>query len=178
MNFSASSILLALISTTIIFCGCSKKEQVETPEVRVVARGKIQYRNGIYYEVNQTTPFTGLIQQYYPDGQKSLKSNVKEGKNHGVHISWHENGQKEVDATYKNGKEQGVFTMWHENGQKEFEVSYKDGKEQGAETWWYVNGQKERETNYKDGKKQGMTQWDENGKKTSETRYKDDVIQN
>ena len=88
MNFSASSILLALISTSIIFCGCSKKEE----PLKVVTIDKIQERNGIHYEVNQTTPFTGLSQEFYPNGQKKEEINFKDGENHGLLTQWYENG--------------------------------------------------------------------------------------
>ena len=43
MNLSARSILLSLVSTTIIFCGCSKKEE----PLKVVTIDKIQELKGL-----------------------------------------------------------------------------------------------------------------------------------
>ena len=140
MNFSASAILLALISTTIIFCGCSKEEKVETPEpepVRMVTCDKIQERGGVCYEINQETPFTGLEYALYPDGQKSMETNYKDGKQHGVSTAWHENGQKSIEANHKDGKTHGVTTWWRKNGQKSIENNFKDGRQHGVSTMWH-----------------------------------------
>ena len=111
MNLPA--IILALVSTTIISSG------EPTPEpVRVITPDKIEERNGIFYEVNQVTPFTGLMQGLYPNGQKSIEGNFKDGKKHGVRTEWHENGQKKSEVNYKDGKRQGVKTEWHKDGTK------------------------------------------------------------
>ena len=95
MNLVARSLLLALISTTVIFSGCS-------PD-RAITFDKIEERNGIYYEVNQAAPFTGLVQSSYPDGQKKAEGSLKDGKPHGVQTGWDENGLKTSEATYENG---------------------------------------------------------------------------
>jgi antitoxin component YwqK of YwqJK toxin-antitoxin module len=81
MKFSARSIILSLISTTIISSG------EPTPEpIRVLTSDKIEKRNDIFYEVNQTTPFTGLVQEIHPNGKKKLVIHYKEGKRQGVEI--------------------------------------------------------------------------------------------
>jgi antitoxin component YwqK of YwqJK toxin-antitoxin module len=118
MNFSAQSILLALISTIVIFCGCSKKEP---PEVKVVAFEEIQNRGGVYYEVNQETPFTGRLKQSRSLRNTERVMNIKDGKRHGPSIDWHEdaNGQKKRQVNYKVGKKHGVETRWDENGVKQ-----------------------------------------------------------
>jgi antitoxin component YwqK of YwqJK toxin-antitoxin module len=83
------SILLALISTTIISSG----EPTPKP-VRVLTSDKIEERNGVFYEVNQEAPFTGVIRDFYPNGQKRTERNYKDGLKHGVQTEWHENGEK------------------------------------------------------------------------------------
>lgn len=95
MKLLARSILLALILTTVIFSGCSP--------VRVITFDKIEDRNGIYYEVNQATPFTGLVQSFYPDGQKKAEGSLKDGKPQGVQTGWHQDGMKMSETTYLNG---------------------------------------------------------------------------
>ena len=132
MNIPA--LLLALITTTVIFSGCSKKETVEAPEnveeaepVREIAKNKIQERNGIYYEVNQTTPFTGLSQEFYPNGQKKEELSFKDGYPHGVITTWYENGQKRGELNYKGGNKHGVETEWRWDGTKISETRYDYG---------------------------------------------------
>ena len=172
MKFPAKPILLALISTTIISSG------KPTPEPdRVITPDKIEERNDIWYEGNQTAPFTGLVQDVYPNGKKQLEVNLKDGKPQGVYTRWHENGQKkEAEVNFKDGQKSGVQTLWGENGQKKSEGNYKDGKRQGVHTSWHENGQKEHEWNFKDGKPHGVQiWWQKDGKKKSEVRYENGV---
>ena len=92
------AILLALISTTIISSG------EPTPEpVRVLTSDKIEERNSIFYEVNQATPFTGLVRDIYPDGKKKSEVNYKDGKKQGVSTEWHKDGTKKSETRYENG---------------------------------------------------------------------------
>ena len=153
MNLSARSNLLTLISTTIIFCGYATKAKTETPEVRVVTSDKIQVRGGLYYEVNQTAPFTGLVQDFYSNGQKAAEESCRDGKKHGSSTLWHENGQKKAEGNCKDGKQQGTATVWFENGQKSTEHSYKNGKKHGVWTSWDKNGQHPFETIWENGVK-------------------------
>ena len=94
---------------------------------------------------------TGIVYAYWDDGQKSFQGSFKDGKESGLHTSWHRNGQKQWEATYKNGQLDGLETQYYENGQKELEVTYKDGKEDGPRTQYYENGQKESEVTVKEG---------------------------
>ena len=78
------AILLALLLTSIISSGAP------TPKlVRVITADKIENRDGIGYEVGQTTPFTGLLQHMYPNGKKQAEVNWKDGKFHGLETLWH-----------------------------------------------------------------------------------------
>jgi len=161
------AILLALIPATMLFSGCSKEEKVETLEpVRVITSDKTEEREGIRYEVNQTTPFTGLVEDFYSSGQVKLKVNYKGGKKHGVETKWYENAKKESELNYKDGKEHGLHVLWYKSGSNMAEVNYKEGRVNGLYTRWRKNGTKKLEQNFKDGQLDGVeTTWDENGKK-------------
>ena len=103
-------------------------------------------RDGLVYEGDSETPFTGRMVDKY------------------------ENGQKKVEATYKDGKAEGLVTWWHENGhgQKASETTYKDGKPEGPSIVWHRNGQKYIERTWKDGKEVSKTKWDEEGNEIKE----------
>jgi len=96
-------------------------------------------RDGLWYEGDSETPFTGVAVDKY------------------------ENGQKKEEATWKDGKPEGPFTTWYENGQKQQEGTWKDGKPEGLVTGWRENGTKAAEATFKDGKKVSVTKWDEEG---------------
>ena len=56
-----------------------------------------------------------------------IESNLKNGKEEGLFVGWHENGIKMTEGNYKDGKEDGLWVSWHKNGQKQIERHYKDG---------------------------------------------------
>ena len=124
---------------------------------------KLVERDGLAYEGDSETPFTGVAVGKYANGQKSQEATYKDGKLDGLRTSWHANGQKRSEGTFKARKAEGLYTRWHENGQKRQEGTYKDGKPEGLTTVWYENGQKKQEVTYKDGKKVSETKWDEEG---------------
>jgi antitoxin component YwqK of YwqJK toxin-antitoxin module len=86
----------------------------------------LQDRNGIKYEVNTDTPYTGKYVTDHWNGQKVLEMNYKDGKLDGVQTWWYENGQKWYEGKYKNGKQDGIYTLWKKDGQKKVEGNYKN----------------------------------------------------
>ena len=86
------TISIALLGL-LVLGGCSK----EGPQ--------IVERDGIYYEVDSQTPYSGSS------------------------VSYHENGQLEASGNYKDGKMEGLHELYYENGQLEFKGNFKDGEE-------------------------------------------------
>ena len=105
---------------------------------------KLVERDGLAYEGDSETPFTGVA------------------------VVKHANGQKKSEATFKDGTKVGLATWWHKNGQKESEATFKDGTKVGLTTAWHENGQKKAEATYKDGKEVSKTEWDEEGNEIKE----------
>lgn len=98
--------LIILLLPLLIIFGCSKPIHDDT----------LVERNGIHYQVNSETPYSG----------KSF--------------SLHDNGQKYYERTYKDGKQDGLYTEWAENGWKRFEVTYKDGEIISDKVVWNEDG--------------------------------------
>ena len=115
--------------------------KVDEPPVQTVDASKLVKRDGLAYEGDSETPFTGVM------------------------VEKHENGQKKAEGPFKDGKIEGLVTEWYENGQKSVEVTLKDGKPEGLATRWHENGQKSREEIWKDGKKVSGTKWDKRGQR-------------
>ena len=137
--------------------------KVDEPPVQTVDFSKLVKRDGLWYEGDSETPFTGIVVAKHENGQKALEGTSKDGKREGLATEWYEDGQKKVEATYKDGKREGLWTSWYENGQKKAETIFKDGKTEGLVTWWHENGQKSAEATFKDGKKVSETKWDKEG---------------
>ena len=149
-----------------------------------------QIINGIIFLPNTTEPFTGNNLCEYINGQVKSKGEIKDGKNDGKWIWWHENGQKGLEKNYKDGKLDGKVTWWYGQIEKNLSTTlynvtkidaqikklknYKDGKLDGISTWWHENGQKSQEKNYKDGKPDGKwTYWFEDALVHKEGTFKD-----
>ena len=142
--------------------------KVDEPPVQTVDFSKLVERDGLMYEGDSETPFTGVVVEKHENGQKSLEQPFKDGKEEGPYTFWHANGQKSAEGTFKDGKPEGPGTGWHENGQKKVEATYKDGELEGLVTWWHANGQKAKELTFKDGTDVSKTEWDEEGNEIKE----------
>ena len=124
----------------------------------------LEERDDLYYQPNESEPFSGWAKTMSDSGQVAVLGRLKDGKLDGLWTDWHENGQKMVEMIYKDGEVDGLFTMWHENGQKEEERTFKDGKPaDGLHTQWHADGQKQREVIYKDGKRVSAKYWNSKG---------------
>jgi antitoxin component YwqK of YwqJK toxin-antitoxin module len=124
------------------------------PELDGVNENDLEYREGFWYLKKSNILYTGKVLGWHDNGQKFKEANYKEGKKHGLELTYH----------YNNGK------RWSE-------INYKEGKRDGLETWWSKNGQKGMEGEYKDGKKQGVwTEWHDNGTKSFEIKFKDHEV--
>ena len=115
-----------------------------------------QIINGIIFLPNINEPFAGNNLCKYINGQVKSKGEIKDGKNDGKWIWWHENGQKGLEKNYKDGKLDGKVTGWYNHigldGQIRSEEHYKDGKKDGKWTTWYESGKIGLEKHYKDDK--------------------------
>ena len=154
------------------------------PQSKVNINSLKEY-GGKAFKVDDDKPYTGIVFDFYENGQKKLNGRYKNGLMNGKWTYYHRNGQKEFEVTYKDGIEDGLWTYWYENGQKG--GTYKDGKKNG--NWmhwdlngskildenfengilngpmisWYPNGQKEMVILWENGKKQDLTYWSEDG---------------
>ncbi|RKU15912.1 hypothetical protein C6503_13380 [Candidatus Poribacteria bacterium] len=100
----------------------------------------------IYRVHNREQPYTGWVKNI-----RKLQQ-FREGKKHGIYISWYGNWQKAEQGQYKNGVRDDLWIQWDPMGEKESEGVYKDGNRHGLWTLWHSNGQKESEITYKNGK--------------------------
>ena len=108
------SILFVLIITS-----CSK----EVPSDQLVER------NGVYYEVNSQTGFTGTSISYDSNGHLLEKTTYKNGKRDGISETYYKNGKLLLKSPYKDGEPDGVWTeLYDENGKLLSRSSYKEGE--------------------------------------------------
>ena len=105
---------------------------------------KLQDRNGVKYHKNEETPFTGLAESFYENGEKKAEINWKDGKRDGLETEWYKNGQKEAEVTYQDGNIISCL-VWKPNGEKCPVTNLKDGTL--IRVWYNEDGtERERRT--------------------------------
>jgi hypothetical protein len=113
--------------------------------------------DGILFEGDSDTPFTGVLQ-----GMNNGR--VENGKKEGEWRSFYSSGQLKEKGFYKNGSLIGEWVTYHENGQVEHKGSYKNGNRDGEWVSYHENGQVQARYLIKDGREEGLVQfWDEDG---------------
>ncbi len=156
-----------LLFAALLVAGCGEKSlsdaDVERLLKEAVDRDSIEERNGLYYQTNESEPYSGWTKKMYDSGQVQGLAQFKDGERDGLFTAWYENGQKKAEGPAKDGKPNGRATTWYENGQKRSEATYKDGKEDGLFTTWHMNRQKSSESLYKDGELISGKQWNSKG---------------
>ena len=68
----------------------------------------------IYYYNNQ--PYTGIIVNYYKDGNIMKETTCYNGYPEGLYRFYHKNGTLAEECYYKNNKLYGLYKEWDENG--------------------------------------------------------------
>lgn len=122
--------IVLIVCLTQLLTSCSDTNEVLS----------LENRNGLKYEVNSLTPFTGKYITYFNNGQKKSESNFTSGKENGLVTWWYKNGLKELEENYKFGKKIGLRTEWHENGRKQSEQNFKHDKRDGLTITWDTDG--------------------------------------
>jgi antitoxin component YwqK of YwqJK toxin-antitoxin module len=146
-------------------------------------------RNGIRYEINSNTPFTGELAHI----DESCKFNLftdnivcsnllikliyKNGLLNGHEETYYEDGQLKATRKWVNGKKEGLSKYFHPNGQLWETQNYVNNKLEGLVKTFHDNGQLKEKIFFKEGKKQGLYEYfTKSGLTFMRLRYKDDVI--
>ena len=77
--------------------GMTKKPETVKEEDLIVGE------DGLYYKKNAKVPFTGVIKEFYENGQLLFIRNYKNGKAEGLYEWFDENGQLTKTEMWENG---------------------------------------------------------------------------
>lgn len=130
-------------------------------------------KDGLLFATGSDVAYTGWVVQRYANGRLHHLTQIKDGKRHGLSVSWHRNGKKVEQGRFEEGVQVGVWRNWYDNGQLVAETTLKDGKAEGKNVNWHRNGKKKLESHYKNGKLNGVkTTWDSYGNIKSRILYR------
>ena len=114
---------------------------------------------------------TEVIRLYYPNGQCSSETVLKNGIKHGVHREYNTKGEIISGDIYKDGyllekgitdlkgKKQRVWFLYYKSGEIKATGEYKDGKRVGEWVFFYETGEVEQKGYYKAGEYDGEWKW-------------------
>jgi antitoxin component YwqK of YwqJK toxin-antitoxin module len=115
---------------------------------------KVEGRFLLRGDTNQT--FTGWVTEQYASGVRRSRSQVADGRLHGVSEGWHTNGVRQVTEHFVAGESEGLVTKWHLDGTKAAEGTSRAGKYEGAFRRWHTNGVLAEELNLVAGEPHGV----------------------
>lgn len=106
-----------------------------------ILRAHLTLQDGKLHRLGHSTPFTGHMLEYYPNGLPLSRTAVSNGLLHGLSEGWHTNGLVQIREHFTNGIAHGLRQKWHPNGAKQSEAHIRAGKIEGLFQTWHPNGQ-------------------------------------
>ena len=184
---------LLTIFCLVLLVSCSPPPEVPS--------NQLVERQGIKYEINSTTPFTGSSVSYHENGQLKSRENYKDGEIDGLYEGFYDNGQLETRTNYKIGTEEGLQEEFFDNGQLQEkrniengelvlhqtfnqegnplnDLTFNNGKKTGVEVGFRENDQLWWRGNYKNNKRDGLWEWFyNNGQLWEKRNYKNELLE-
>ena len=110
---------LLTILCLVLLVSCSPPPEVPS--------NQLVERQGVTYEVDSTTPFTGISVRYYEGNYLEYRKNYKDGKEDGPYESYHENSELWMRGNFKDGKYDGLWEYFDDERNLTKTENYKDG---------------------------------------------------
>lgn len=135
-------LLLSVVSALLYACS----PEIQRIVVQTYPDGSVELEQYFVFRHNDSI----LIKEigFYPDGQKRIEGEFKDGKRQGKWTYWYDNGNRWSQASYKAGILDGKSTVWHENGSKYYEGRYRNGNRAGHWRFWDKDGNLTKEISY------------------------------
>jgi antitoxin component YwqK of YwqJK toxin-antitoxin module len=141
------AVLAALIIVVVVGIGCNQKptDPDDTRPGRLVTElySDSTTKAVVFYKLDENGKMTDeKIREvnYYPNKQKYVEANYKDGLKDGEWKSYREDGKLWSEHHYVKGKEDGAYKTYHENGKLQIDGHYKEGKESGTWIFYDKNG--------------------------------------
>ncbi len=153
--------ILLIISINFSFVFCLQGQRVNLDEYEIFINDTLIYKadftkNGKKIDSERLTHLTfkpitdGQKKYYYLNGQLSAEGEIKNKKEYGFWVYWHENGQKAREGSFDKGIPTGVHSYWYPNGNLRGVGNFKNGKYDGKWTMYNEDGSDKIEQYYED----------------------------
>lgn len=132
-----------------------------------------EIRGEVVYVKGEEKGFTGLLRDYYENGNIREESEYKDGYRDGKSKEYTRDGNLREELEYKRGKIDGIRRMYYDSGKLEMYQEWKDDELHGISKHYFESGNIRYESTDIKGKKDGVIKfYYENGKVSSETEMK------
>ena len=135
---------------TFIICmhwgiACSEPQTSPTQDKAVIMRTAqpsdlTTGNNGLQYFKDESTPFSGVVKTFHPNGNIWKELPHLAGRPNGQWRVWYPNGQPKILWSYDNGVREGESDEWHENGKQRWKATFLKGKPHGNWDEWDDTG--------------------------------------
>ena len=79
---------------------------------------------GKLYKIGVEEPFSGMVYNVYPDGQREYEGEYKDGQPNGLLVYWYKNGNKMREGRLKDGIPVGRWTNYQDDGSVKETMDY------------------------------------------------------
>jgi hypothetical protein len=141
------SIAILAILAVIVGISCNRRptdpDDIRPGRVVMELYSDSTPRAVVFYKLDETGRMTDeKIREvnYYPNKQKYVEANFKNGVRHGEWKSYFQSGQLQSEQYYINGQSDSVYKVFHENGKPYIEGHFKDGQCTGTWLFYDNNG--------------------------------------
>ena len=110
-------------------------------EEKQFASGDLVNRGGLWYQEFTSIPTTGIVKDFYPNGQLKRDGKLLNGKPEGLWQEYHPNGQLHIKTTYQDGRPEGSWQEYDSKGILRFKQSYISGLPDGTAQQYDETGQ-------------------------------------
>ena len=97
----------------------------QSPEV---ITGPVLIRDGITYHQDTNELVTGIVEEFYDNGQLRWRTNFIDGKENGLQELFYENGQLEWRGNWRDGDFDGLSEYFDRNGNLTVTSTYRNGE--------------------------------------------------
>ena len=94
---------------------------------KVVDAERLEYRDGVAYELKSDQLFEGKAVQHYPDGTVRVQSRYMAGQQHGWVRAFYPGGALQSEGRKENGRFHGEVTYYRQNGEIKRQLTFIHG---------------------------------------------------
>lgn len=85
---------------------------------------QLETRDGLIYATGEDLPFTGINEDFHPNGKLWFRITIKDGVPDGKAEFWYENGNKKSEMFFADGVIVGLQRKWSEDGELVAEIDH------------------------------------------------------